>query len=96
LELLHGRQVWIAHEGGVLTRYSHLADVDPGLIPGAAVQAGQLLGWVGNSGTSAAAAGRRDGAHLHFEIHLDGAPFWLGLSLADIRAVLHYALESGD
>ena len=92
LDLLHGRQVWIAHAGGVLTRYSHLAGVDPGLTPGAAVEAGQLLGWVGNSGTSAAAARRSDGAHLHFEIHLDGAPFWLGLSLSDIRAVLEEAL----
>ncbi|HSW10677.1 MAG TPA: M23 family metallopeptidase [Bacillota bacterium] len=96
LDLLHGRQVWIAHGGGVLTRYSHLAGVDPGLVPGAGVKAGQLLGWVGNSGTSAGAAARRDGAHLHFEIHLDGAPFWLGLSLPDIRAVLQEVLRPDE
>ena len=96
LDLLHGRQVWIAHGGGVLTRYSHLAGVNSTLSPGAPVDAGHLLGWVGNSGTSAAAAGSRDGAHLHFEIHLDRTPFWLGLSLSDIRAVLEHALGPGD
>ncbi len=93
LDRLHGRQVWIMHPGGVLTRYSHLAGLAEGLREGQTVERGQLLGWVGNSGTAAAARGSREGAHLHFEIHLDGAPFWVGLSLDDLRTVLRELLD---
>ena len=55
----HGRQVVINHAGGYQTGYSHLSQI---LVPiGAAVQSGQPIGRVGNSG-------RSTGAHLHFEV----------------------------
>lgn len=93
LDRLHGQQVWLDHGGGVISRYSHLAGIVAGIVPGARVGSGQVLGYIGNSGTGSAARGTRAGPHLHFEIHLDGRPFWTGLAAADIRAVLRAALE---
>jgi murein DD-endopeptidase MepM/ murein hydrolase activator NlpD len=55
----HGRQVVIEHNGGFRTIYSHLAQVL--VLPGSVVQAGTVIGQVGNSG-------RSTGAHLHFAV----------------------------
>lgn len=58
-----GVYVRIAHDGGaVLTHYFHLAAVPTRLAVGARVEAGDVIGLVGDSGTS-------DGrAHLHFAL----------------------------
>jgi murein DD-endopeptidase MepM/ murein hydrolase activator NlpD len=58
-----GRFVSLIGDDGVRYYGSHLASVVPGLAPGTRVQAGQLLGYVGNSGN--ARGGR---SHLHFGI----------------------------
>lgn len=63
----HGRQIVLAHAGGYQTGYSHLAQVL--VYEGTYVQAGQPIGFAGNSG-------RSTGPHLHFEVtrwggHLD-------------------------
>ena len=58
-----GRFVSLVGDDGVRYYGSHLAAVMPNLIPGMRVEAGQLLGFIGNSGN--ARGGR---FHLHFGI----------------------------
>ncbi|HHC07532.1 MAG TPA: M23 family metallopeptidase [Actinobacteria bacterium] len=67
--------VWIRHRGGWQTRYLHLGNdspgtddggmvgIAPGIEPGAVVEAGQLVGWVGDSGN-----GEHSLPHVHFEL----------------------------
>lgn len=73
---LGGRQVWIDHGNGVSTRYLHLSAIVAGLKEGDSVSAGDLIGYVGNSGTPEAASGQNTDWHLHFEVRLGND--WLG------------------
>ena len=59
----YGRQVRLAHAGGMLTSYSHMSRITAE--PGALVRAGQLIGYVGSSGLST-------GPHLHYEVYRNG------------------------
>jgi murein DD-endopeptidase MepM/ murein hydrolase activator NlpD len=55
----YGRQVRLAHMGGLETSYSHLSGIAAS--PGDRVRKGQVIGYVGSSGFST-------GPHLHFEV----------------------------
>ncbi|MFC7536345.1 M23 family metallopeptidase [Sphingomonas sp. GCM10030256] len=59
----YGRQVRVAHAGGLLTSYSHMSRIVAE--PGTLVRAGQLIGYVGSSGLST-------GPHLHYEVYRGG------------------------
>ena len=59
----YGRQVRIAHGGGMATSYSHMSRMS--VEPGAYIRQGQLIGYVGSSGLST-------GPHLHYEVLQDG------------------------
>ena len=59
-----GNYIKIDHGNGVATRYLHMVKKSP-LAVGTIVQAGQEVGQVGNTGVGT-------GAHLHFEIHING------------------------
>ena len=85
LDLLRGRQVWIDHGHGIVTRYAHLSAIPEEIVPGARVQAGEIVGFVGNSGMEAAAQGARTGAHLHFELRIDDHYFGEGMSAVELR-----------
>jgi murein DD-endopeptidase MepM/ murein hydrolase activator NlpD len=85
---LHGRQVWVLHAGGLLSRYSHLSATDPALKLGEFIPAGRVLGLVGNSGTRAGAAGADTDHHLHLELYVDWRPAWAGMSQQDVVASL--------
>jgi len=63
---LAGRQVQLKHPGGVDTWYFHLDTVR--VSAGQHVQAGQVVGTVGNSGNAVVG-----GEHLHFEYHVGGS-----------------------
>ncbi len=72
----YGNHVVISHGNGVETLYAHMLDNSIMVSPGDVVQKGQTIGRVGNTGYSF-------GAHLHFEVRVNGnrldpAPF-LGL-----------------
>jgi murein DD-endopeptidase MepM/ murein hydrolase activator NlpD len=61
----YGRQVRIAHPGGLTTSYSHMSQIVAE--PGSLVRAGELIGYVGSSGLST-------GPHLHYEVLQNGTP----------------------
>lgn len=63
-----GRQVWIEHAPGVVSRYAHLRAITPGIAAGETVTRGQALGEVGNSGSPASLESEQADAHLHFEL----------------------------
>lgn len=79
----YGRQVRIAHEGGLITSYSHMSRI---VAPeGGVVRRGDLIGYVGSSGLST-------GPHLHYEVLQDGVPVNpLGVTLVS-RPVLNESL----
>lgn len=64
----YGRYVVLEHpdqKPAVYTLYAHLARITPGLLPGARVARGTVLGVMGHSSSGNIP---RDRAHLHFEI----------------------------
>jgi murein DD-endopeptidase MepM/ murein hydrolase activator NlpD len=65
LDRLRGRQVWIRHADGHVSRYAHLSAVNPDIQPGDEVTRGQALGQTGVSGLPPAAD---PVPHLHFEL----------------------------
>ena len=61
----YGREVQIAHGGGLISLYGHMSEIVAQ--PGSFVRRGQLIGYVGSSGLST-------GPHLHFEVRQGGTP----------------------
>src|SRR5437660_10252449 len=61
--------VLVAHAGGYVSEYAHLDDTFalPPVKAGQAVNAGQVIGFIGLTGITT-------GAHLHFAVIKDGAP----------------------
>ena len=79
-DLFRGCQVWIDHGGGLITRYAHLNKINPKLKLDQNVSRGDLIGYVGVSGTGQNLPGRAKYPHLHFEILLDGHYVGYGLT----------------
>jgi murein DD-endopeptidase MepM/ murein hydrolase activator NlpD len=73
LDRIRGRQVWIDHGKGLVTRYAHLSAVEP-LVVGQKIDAGTVLGEVGSSGYP------QGGPHLHFEVRVGDYFYGDGLS----------------
>ena len=61
----YGRQVRIAHAGGLMSSYGHMSSI--AVSPGTYVHAGQVIGYVGSSGLST-------GPHVHYEVLQNGTP----------------------
>ncbi len=93
LDHLRGRQVWLDHGDGLITRYAHLSSVADGIRVGTRVTQGQVIGTVGNSGTPESLYNPEGGLHLHFEIWLDGRYVGQYLSTVEIRRVLSKVLR---
>ena len=93
LVMLYGNHLVVDHGiiddvGHVVSIYAHLDALDAAIGIGRPVEAGQLLGWVGNSGTNTAAAGALDWSlHLHWELHVDDQYLGAGLSATETRTV---------
>lgn len=64
---LGGVSLWVTTDAGDAFYYAHLSRYAPGLTGGAPVEAGQLIGFNGNTGNA-----RTTPAHLHWEVHPGG------------------------
>jgi murein DD-endopeptidase MepM/ murein hydrolase activator NlpD len=61
----YGNIVDIRHTDGLITRYAHMMAFAGGIVPGAPVAAGAVIGRVGMTGHA-------QGPHVHFEVRVDG------------------------
>lgn len=61
----YGKQTRIKHLNGYITSYSHQSAIAAGVIAGAKVRQGQIIGYVGSTGLST-------GPHLHYEVVVNG------------------------
>lgn len=66
---LGGIKLWLYGESGTTYYYAHLRGYAPGIQDGLVVDAGDLVGYVGNTGNAATTP-----SHLHFEIHPENGP----------------------
>ena len=61
----YGKYVRLRHSNGYQTAYGHMSGFARGMQPGTRVHQGQIIGYVGSTGLST-------GAHLHYEILING------------------------
>lgn len=61
----YGKYIRVKHTNGYETAYGHMTAYARGIEPGAKVRQGQVIGFVGSTGLST-------GAHLHYEIMVNG------------------------
>jgi murein DD-endopeptidase MepM/ murein hydrolase activator NlpD len=61
----YGNYVRIRHNGSTQTAYGHLSRFAAGLAPGARVEQGEVIAYVGSTGLAT-------GPHLHYEVLIDG------------------------
>ncbi|MCB8819747.1 M23 family metallopeptidase [Microvirga rosea] len=62
----YGRRVELQHANGYVTTYNHMSGFGKGVGPGARVQQGQVIGYLGSTGLST-------GPHLHYEVLINGS-----------------------
>ena len=93
LDELRGRQVWIDHGQGIVTRYAHLSAIAAPIFEGVNVRVGQVIGFVGESGQRESFATPGSDLHLHFEIRINEG--WLGQGLEPLAARLLYLSALG-
>lgn len=93
LDRFRGRQVWIVHGDGIITRYAHLDGISPGIDVGVPVQAGQVVGYVGESGTPESVTAPGTEMHLHFELRVGDSYLGAGLPLDQVLALLERAFS---
>ncbi len=91
-DAFRGRQVWVDHGNGVVTRYCHLSGIAEGIQVGTQVEAGQLLAYVGESGTPESVSVPGTEYHLHFEIRVGDSYLGAGLPLEEVRRLYERAL----
>lgn len=63
----YGKVIFIEHGNDYSTVYAHQSRFKNGLRKGANVEKGQIIGYVGSTGTSS-------GPHLHYELRVDNQP----------------------
>jgi murein DD-endopeptidase MepM/ murein hydrolase activator NlpD len=85
LDLYRGRQVWLDHGSGVVTRYCHLLSIAPGITPGTQVKAGQVIAFVGESGTPQSVSQPGTEYHLHWELRVGDSYLGRGIPAAEVR-----------
>jgi murein DD-endopeptidase MepM/ murein hydrolase activator NlpD len=61
----YGKYVRLRHTNGYETAYGHMSGLARGIKPGVRVRQGQVIGYVGSTGLAT-------GAHLHYEIMVNG------------------------
>lgn len=95
-DLFRGCQVWIDHGNGLVTRYAHLSKINSRLAANSFVKRGDVIGFVGYSGTGQNLPGRAKFPHLHFEIWLDGKYLGWGLTPSETVGVYEDIFGPGN
>lgn len=75
----YGHTVILQHGGAYTTLYAHMSRIAPGMRSGKRIEQGQIIGYVGRSGTAT-------GPHLHYEFRINGVhrnPLTVKLPKAD-------------
>jgi len=93
LDLFRGRQVWIDHGKGIVTRYAHMSGVADGIEVGGKVAQGQTIGFVGDSGTPESLSNPDTELHLHWELRTGESFLGAGLPPEDVRAIYEHLFE---
>jgi murein DD-endopeptidase MepM/ murein hydrolase activator NlpD len=93
VDLFRGRQIWINHGNGILTRYAHLIAVTAGLEVGDEVAAGTVIAIVGDSGTPESLSNPGTEIHLHFELRTGDSYLAAGLSPEETRTLYQQLFE---
>ncbi|MGI8686782.1 MAG: peptidoglycan DD-metalloendopeptidase family protein, partial [Acidimicrobiales bacterium] len=87
-----GLSAYVTEADGTYYYLAHLSRFEPGQVSGQAVEAGDVIGYVGDSGNA-----RGTSPHVHFEIHPDGGgptdpkrflDAWLDEALAAVPSVV--------
>ena len=74
--MLLGKAVFLDHGFDLvpgfrtITIYAHLSSIEDNITGGTLVEAGQIIGRTGNSGTKPSTLGNKKDAHLHWEMIL--------------------------
>lgn len=92
-----GNRIGIRSQAGGYFYYAHLDSYAPGLEPGDKVHAGQLIGYMGDSGYGAEGTTGKFDVHLHLGIYVKGAlgeisvnPYYLLRLLEPVRKDYEY------
>ncbi|MEJ2666499.1 MAG: M23 family metallopeptidase [Deinococcales bacterium] len=85
LDRLRGRQIWEQLPDGRVLRYAFLSGIRDGISKGIEVYRGEVIGYVGNSGTGDGVAHTTLHPRLHFEIWQGDKFFGEGLSPDEVR-----------
>ena len=86
----YGNQTIIRHANGYETSYNHQSAIAKGVVEGAKVHQGQVIGWVGTTGQST-------GPHLHYEVIVNNTKVDpLKIRLPDGKALAGDALARFD
>lgn len=96
IDLFRGRQVWIDHGKGIVTRYAHLSGIAEGVTEGARVAAGQPIAFVGDSGTPESLSNPGQELHLHWELRTGETFLGAGLPPAEVREIYARVFEPLD
>ncbi|WP_084142105.1 M23 family metallopeptidase [Hyphomonas johnsonii] len=83
----YGRNVRIQHKRGYGTLYAHLSGFAPGIKAGDSVRKGDVIGYVGDTGSAT-------GAHLHYEIRRNGR--YLNPMTLDLPSGRNLATQPGE
>ncbi len=87
IDLFRGRQVWVDHGKGVVTRYAHLGGIPPRIEVGVTVVQGETVGFIGDSGTPESLTNPGQEDHLHWEVRLGETFLGADLPPEEVRAI---------
>ncbi len=92
-DAFRGRQVWVDHGSGLVTRYAHLDRIADGIAVGTQVDQGELIAYVGDSGTPESVTAPNTEIHLHFEIRAGDIYLGKGEAPDEVRRLYEQAFS---
>ncbi len=96
LDLFRGRQVWVDHGKGIVTRYAHTTSIPDNIQVGAHVAQGEIIAAVGDSGTPESLSNPDTELHLHWEVRAGDNFLGKGLPPEGVRAIYEKLFESAS